>query len=81
MYRNQGLMKAAQPFEIPLDIDIEFQVIKLPDEKMKQIQEDTRYFAENMDESDIKHYRSLQIHYYLKYKKYSIQFEYMYVYG
>lgn len=49
-------MKAAQPFEIPMDIDIEFQVIKLPDEKMKQIQEDTRYFAENMDESDIKHY-------------------------
>ena len=55
--KYQGLMKAAQPFEIPMDIDIEFQVIKLPDEKMKQIQEDTRYFAENMDESDIKHYR------------------------
>ena len=50
-------MEAAKPFEIPMDIDIEFQVIKLSDEKMKQIQEDTRYFAENMDESNIKHYR------------------------
>lgn len=61
MYHNksilQGLMKAAQPFEIPMDIDIEFQVIKLSNEKMKHLQKDTRYFAENMDESDIKHYR------------------------
>ena len=53
----QDLTKAAQPFEIPIDIGIEFQVVKLPGEKMKQLQEDTQQLAENMDESIIKHYR------------------------
>ena len=50
-------MKAAQPFEIQTDIDVEFQVIKLPEEKMKQLEDDTGYLAENMDESKVKHYR------------------------
>ena len=53
----QDLTKAAQLFEIPTDIDIEFQVIKLPGEKMKQLREHTQQLAENMDESIIKQYR------------------------
>lgn len=50
-------MEAAEPFEIPTDIDVEFQLIKLPEENRKQLEEDTKYLAENMDESKVKHYR------------------------
>ena len=50
-------MEVAVPFEIPTDIDVEFQVIKLPEEKMRQLKKDTEYLAENMDESKVKRYR------------------------
>lgn len=53
----QTSVEVAEPFEIPTDIDVEFQVIKLPDEKMRQLKKDTDYLAENMDESKVKRYR------------------------
>ena len=53
----QTSVEVAEPFEIPTDIDVEFQVIKLPEEKIRQLKKDTEYLAENMDESKVKRYR------------------------
>ena len=46
-----------EPFEIPTDIDVEFQVVKLPEERMKWLEKNTESLAKNMDESKVKHYR------------------------
>ena len=50
-------MEAAEPFEIPTDIDVEFQLIKLSEDRVKELKENTEYLAEHMDESKVKHYR------------------------
>ena len=53
----QRPVESMEPFEIPTDIDVEFQVVKLPEERMKWLEKNTEYLAKNMDESKVKHYR------------------------
>ena len=46
-----------QPFEVPTDIDVEFQVIKHSADEKEQMIEQTRKLKEKLKEKDIRHHR------------------------
>ena len=46
-----------EPFEIPTDIDVEFEVVKLSKEEKEKLVEDSRKLKEKLKDKEIRHHR------------------------
>lgn len=50
------------PFEIPTDIDVEFEVIKLSKEEREKLNEESKQLVEKLKDKDIRHHRYSYTH-------------------
>lgn len=46
-----------QPFEIPMDIDVDFEVIKLSEEEKAKLNDKSKKLRERLNDKDVRHHR------------------------
>ena len=59
-----GILESTQevePFEIPIDLDIELAVVELPEAENKKMIDETKYLLEKINETKVRHYRYINI--------------------
>lgn len=54
---GDGSGEDSQPFEIPTDIDVDFEVIKLSPEEKEKLKEESQVLKEKLKDKDVRHHR------------------------
>lgn len=54
---EEGSDEDSQPFEIPIDIDVDFEVIKLSEEEREEMSTESKKIREKLQDKDIRHHR------------------------
>ena len=54
---GDGGTEDSQPFEIPTDIDVDFEVIKLSPEEKEELKEESHALLEKLKDKDVRHHR------------------------